>query len=310
MAEEKGVIDLLSPLLEGSVQRIRLLRDRHGYAPSAGSPLGRELRRFEEGEISEPEAMALMYHWITAAQLAAAEDNILALRIILRDGNLSISPVVLARAAIEAAARAAFLLDPELSANERASYVTAEKLYELGQMRRVIIAHDPRNESRKVQSALREVDRSILDLQNWLDHHHVQRLSRPRFTGVIERVFRELADDGTYAAIATNNFSAVAHAIPEMVLDYIADATRDEWHPFSSETRQSVDEKIVDVVMAVLVVYTRAVNLQINTYGWPHASWSAWFREVIGLLRSQVNVIKQPRTSHSRAKPDAGNDTA
>jgi hypothetical protein len=105
---ERPDLDEIISLLGESVDMIRTLRWRQDYFPEMGSPAHKAWINFHN-PVGGPAYQA--YH-LAAGHLGAAEDNVLALELLLNEGSSSVAPFVVARASIEACGRAHLPLDP------------------------------------------------------------------------------------------------------------------------------------------------------------------------------------------------------
>jgi hypothetical protein len=125
---EISLIDEMANLLGTSVNQMRSLREANGYAALRESPLITQLVR-EKRTADLFSAIALLGYETAAAQIAAAEDHMLGMATLLAGGQSMVAPFVLARSAIEASARASYIVDPNSPPRSelRASSVNVSK---------------------------------------------------------------------------------------------------------------------------------------------------------------------------------------
>ena len=131
--ERERSIVRLHTALDGTVTSVRSLRGHVNYLPEPGSQAATEIRAAEElaDEWSQNPLKQVLD--IAALQLAAAEDYLTALSLLLSQ-DVAFSPFVMSRAALEAAARAWHLLDPEIDARERVARGMTERLHGLAEV--------------------------------------------------------------------------------------------------------------------------------------------------------------------------------
>lgn len=296
------MIDEVGLLLSESVGRMRALRERIGYQAHPDSPLVKRAAA-AAGELGTFGAIALPGYEIAAAQIAAAEDHMdtMAHLLIKRKGH--ISPLVLARAAIEAGSRAAYIIDPEVPEKDRASAVLGERIHELQQTLRLIRAHDPNGTSPEAQADLAGTERSIEVLKAFAAERDLTKPGRPTFTFVVKRTLSSATDDSSMATTAVAAYSALAHASPDMLLTHTVDRSNPEWAPFEVGLTTPNVGFLFDSVLAVMLAFTAAVNHQVRAYGWPSEGWSSWLdeaREAFGRLIGQTEDEFKRSVEHTQ----------
>lgn len=257
---------------------MRALRERTGYQAHPHSPLVQRAKARDELGIHG--ATALLGYEIAAAQLAAAEDHMDSMAHLLAHRKGQIATLVLARAAIEASARASYMIDPTISEKDRASAVLGERIHELEQTRRLIRGHDPTGTSPQAQDDLHMTEKAIDDLQGFAIERDLAEPGRKSFTFVVTRALSTSTDNTSMATTAVAAYSALAHAVPDMLLTHSVDRSNPEWAPFEVGLATPNTELLFNAVLAVMLVYTSAVNHQVRAYGWPSDEWAAWLDEV------------------------------
>lgn len=286
---EFEIRNVVSLLLE-SVERIRALRFRNGYAPEGGHQLWNDLLELR-GSPDPFQSYALLAYSIAAAQLGAADDHLIALETLLLDVGSTVAPYVLARAAIEAAGRASMLLDPALSARERAGLAVREAIHDLEQLQRLMKAHDPDRTSPEVRRDIETVGQGLKALQRDAEARGlVVPRARPSFTRVVRSVLSTGADDDVLGRVTAVSYSSISHAGADILMALTADAADPDGHPFKVGFVDLTDEAITDIVIAVLVAHVPAVSRQVSAYGWPSSSWTRWRGHVRAELRSALSA--------------------
>jgi hypothetical protein len=299
-SEEEFPIDEVFACLSESVDRIRALRERNGYGPEPGSQVFNERVFMQRADAHPFDSLCFFAYDLAAAQLAAAEDHIQAMGSLLLEAGATVAPFVLGRAAIEASGRAALLLDPGMSAKDRAALTFAERLNELRMLRRLMLAHDPRGESGKVTADLSKVDERIAAIRSYAREQGVELPERPSFTHVVRRVLSSGEEADPFGAIVMAVLSSVAHAVPDILVAHTVDPDDPRWEPFQVGFVELEDQVVMDLVIGVLRAYSRAVKLQIAAYGWPPSSWDRWIAHVRVVLRRALADLE------SRNQPDKG----
>lgn len=273
------MIDELARLLYESVTKMRALRERAGYQAHPQSPLVLRATAPRD-DLSTHETTALLGYEIAAAQLAAAEDHMDSMAHLLTHRRGHIATLVLARAAIEASARASYMIDPAIPKADRASAVIGERIHELEQTRRLILGHDPKTTSPRAQDDLDMTETAISDLQVFAKERDLVEPGRKGFTFVVTRALSTSTDNTSMATTAVAAYSALAHAVPDMLLTHAVDRSNPEWAPFAIGLEPPNTEFLFNAVLAVMLAYTSAVNHQVRAYGWPSDEWAAWLDEV------------------------------
>jgi hypothetical protein len=118
--------------------------EAHDFEPAPGSIAAIEDAEVEDRERALGGAPAFEARQVGAMQLAAAEDCVRALvRLVVDDEPVIVADKVVARAAIEAAARAKWLLDPKLDRRTRIERDLTERLASLWDQRLLGPATEP-----------------------------------------------------------------------------------------------------------------------------------------------------------------------
>lgn len=163
----------------------------------------------------------------------------------------------------------------------------SERLYEQLQLRKLIEGSDS-TLSAQGEKDLAAVEEDRRVLEKFAEEHGVKIPKRPSFTEVLAKSLTIGTEGESLAAIATAGYSAVAHAVPDMVLTYAVDRSASDWHPFQVGQDKLPSRFKLDLTVAVLLPYTRAVELQINAYGWPPSAWKKWLSHVRATLNKAL----------------------
>jgi hypothetical protein len=282
MNVREDVIDLLREAVEG----VRRLRARNHFAPDAG--------QFVMELLEYPVATA---YSSAARQLGAAEDNALALGLVLAHREMSIAPCVLARASIEASGRAWNLLDPELTARDRLGFAISERLNDLHELERLMISHDPFGDGETRDRDLASVRSHIIKLRNAARAKGVVVPRRPSFSHTVRSVLAFSATDDEFGRVVAATYSAFAHATPELLLARTVSPIYPSGHDFMVGLTELEDSAVDELVLAVLLAYSRAATRQAETYGWPLSSLkrsAAHARAVLRrALRAETNTGRE-----------------
>jgi hypothetical protein len=284
---KEPVIDELARVLGESVNQMRALRERAGYQAHPNSRLVERATGSRE-ELGADGATALIGYEIAATQIAAAEDHIAAMSQLLAHRTGQIAPLVLARAAIEASARASYMIDPAVAERDRASAVIAERIHELEQRCQLIRGHDPEGTSPQAQDDLAEALKSITELRAFAKDENFPEPRRKSFTFVVTRALTTSIDNKLLATTAVAAYSALAHAVPELLLTQSVDRSNPEWGWFEVGLTNPNTELIFDAALAVMLAYSAAVNHQVRAFGWPSDEWAAWLNQVRGAFARYV----------------------
>lgn len=277
-------------LLGQSVERIRSLRWRNDYAAEGGSAA-----HTAWVSLQTPGGSVAFHAYAGAAgQIGAAEDNVLALELLLEDGVTSIAPFVVARAAIEASGRAFMLLDPQLTDKQRSELAVAEKLHELKTLETLMLAHDPSMSEEGVRSDLDDVRKRIRALKSAAGQEGLAvPASRPSFTDVVRDVLSP-RDDPSYGLVAGASYSSLAHAVPHILVAHSWSLDSRLGHEWGVGFPELDYTTIRDLVQVVQIAFVKAISRQVDAYGWPPSSWTRWRRHVRATLLRSLRAPKVP----------------
>jgi hypothetical protein len=181
----------------------------------------------------------------------------------------------------------------------------AERIHELQQLRKLVKSHAVEEDSDEVARDIAKLDRTVQELQDFASTYGIKSASRPGFESVIANALSSTGEANSLVTVAASAYSAVAHAVPDIVLTYTVDRSREEWDPFEVGARELRFSLVLDMVVTVLVAYTRAVKLQIQAYGWTPDSWAKWLDYVRGRLMEALeesrSAVKSDQDGEAKA---------
>jgi hypothetical protein len=175
----------------------------------------------------------------------------------------------------------------------------AERLHELKDLRKLMKGHQTDEKSEDVAKDIADLDRAVQELRNFSSTHGIKARKRPGFENVITKTLSTSGEADSLVTAAVSAYSAVAHAVPDIVLTYTVDRSREDWDPFEIGAREISFNLVLDMVVTVLVAYTRAVRLQIDAYGWAPDAWKTWLDHVRGRLLETLAVHQNAKESDS-----------
>jgi hypothetical protein len=280
--QREPVADVLS-LLSDSVETVRALRWRNDHFPELGSPA-----YIAWANIRIP-GRSVAYHAFEAAsaQLGGAEDELLALHLVLEGGDLSVAPYILARAAIETCGRAYVLLDPDLSEDDRSALGLAEKLYELATLERLCQAQD---DGDSLHEVLLDIRRRIGDLRRTAKRAAIPVPRRIGVTKAIEGVLRG-ADDDRSGTIAAATYSSFTHAVPRILMAHAWSLDPRMGHEWGVGFSDMGPKHTLHVAGNALIAYSNAIDRQVAAYGWPPSAWSRWKGHIRVAMRRSLKAF-------------------
>lgn len=280
------------------VDSIRGIRYRSGYGPEPWAKMWADAILFSQS--SDPvEPIAGSAYDLAASQLGAADDHVLALEAVLSYTETGVAPYVLGRAAIEAAGRAYQLLDPDISHRERAVLVLAESLSQLYAFRDLIRAHTPDDSRQEAKTDLAEVDADIDEIKRYLRQQGLPIPNRAGFSSILRNV---LAMPGSFhfGVLTAVLHSAVAHSVPNILVTLTVGDREVKPHPMNVGLIGLDEGKVMDLVLAVCLAYSRGVSRQVEMYAWPPTAWKRATGRARRILRTRfkgrhLDVISQIR---------------
>jgi hypothetical protein len=287
VGEREFIVNEAISCLGRSVDQVRALRERNHYAPAPESRVFNEWILVQQKDAHPFDSLCFYAYELSAAQIAAAEDHIHALGLMLLEGTATVAPFVLGRAAIEASGRAALLLDNGIPDRERAALAFAERLHELGELRKLMESQNSVNNSR-VKEDIRGVDVQIRTIRGHAHDQGVAIPARPGFTHVVREVLTQDEERDSWGTRTARVYSALAHSVPDILVSQTIDHDDRVWDPFRVGLTDLRDSAAIDLVFSVLVSYARSVDLQIAAYGWPPSSWKRWLAHVRASLRKAL----------------------
>jgi hypothetical protein len=276
-------------LLGESVERIRALRYRNGYTPEGGFQVMNDWSALP-GVVEYGRSPAFAAYARAAAQLGAAEDHLLGLDMLLRDGRTSLAPYASARAAIEAIGRARLLINKGGSATVRAGLAYAERLEELKALSRFIPIEVP--DAQEAKASRQALSEAIRQLRATARTERIPILSYPSFSDAF-RAALATQDDKLRGAEVAARHSAISHGLTHALLDIAATGPKGWEHPFNVGSSTLDPGSVLDLIITPLGAFLPTVSEQIAAYGWPPSSWELWRGHVRSVLRHQLSDLEQ-----------------
>lgn len=268
------------------VDAIRGIRWRSAYSPEPWAKMWADLILFSQS--SDPiEPIAGGAHDLAASQLGAADDHLLALEAVLSDTETTVAPYVLARSAIEASGRAYELLDPSISHRERATLVLTEVLHELYAIRDLIRTHLPDDSRPETRADLAKVEGDVEEIKNYSREHGLIVPQRTSFTAILRNVLA-MPESSHFGQLTPVLHSAVAHSVPYFLVLLTIGDEEVKPHPRNVGLVDLEEGKLMDLVLAVCLAYTRAVSRQIEVYAWPPSAWRRATARLRRILRKRL----------------------
>jgi hypothetical protein len=282
-------VDLIESvtLLGEAVECIRGLRYRNDFAPEGGHQMMNDWSALP-GVAHYGHSPVFVAYGRAAARLGAAEDHLLGLELLLRDGNTSLAPHSLARSAIEATGRATMLLDPQLSPAERAGLGFAERLEEIEALRRFVPA-----EAQDETDAARRyavVDEALHAVREEAQIEGITIGKYPRFTEAF-RVALALPGDPLRGVGVAARYSGIAHSLTHALIDIASIGRKGRPHPLHVGFTTLDADSVLDLVIVPLGAFASAVSLQVEAYGWPPSVWRRWTGHARAVLRRQLTEV-------------------
>lgn len=277
-----AVASVLS-LLSDSVDTVRALRWRNDHFPELGSPAHAAWIN-----IQIP-GRSVAYHAFEAAsaQLGAAEDELLALHVVLEGGDLSVAPYVLARAEIETCGRAFVLLDPALSEDDRSALGLAEKLHELTTLERLCLAQE---DDESLHEVLLDIRRLIGDLSRTAKRAAIVVPQRIGVARAISEVLQS-ADDDRSGTVGAASYSSFVHAVPRILMAHAWSLDPRMGHEWGVGFSDMAPKHTLHLAGNALIAYSNAIDRQVAAYGWPPSAWNRWKGHIRAAFRRSVKVF-------------------
>ena len=278
-----GMVMPLRAMLDEVVDRGWEAGDHRGWKPRRGSPGDLDLRDPKWGRRSDPAAPSPVEFGQATAPvvLMAAHDHVHALSRLLGPPPAVYGTVAVARAAVEASARVAWLADLDCDRRTRAARYLTEHMNQLrwrAALPRADLHGDAEVElGRLSERAVRGGFAVRHDSRGWLSK--VGDVAPPK----LEWLVGELARDGGRDGLLTlyRLFSHTVHGGGFA----LARSMRVEAH--ADDPRVGVVSRVVDpreaawMTGAVALAVVQATDRLARLFGWDNAAWTKWVRGAV-----------------------------
>lgn len=276
-------------LLEDVAQR----QAAHDHRPTPGSLAAAEV--IEEPTFAEhiggrPVVNARLMGTI---QLAAAADHLGALcRLLELEATVLYADKVLARAGIESAARALWLLDPSIGARTRVARGLSERLHDTFQAGRLLGDDDPSERNADREALLQRASAAGFKYFTPKKNPAYVERERPSATAVMRQLLdADPADDaddslgaGTQRYLSTFVHATMVGLHSVISLDEVVDAG----DGVNSAPLVSNSATVSSLIALCSLAWTAASTPYLNYMGWSDTSWTRSVLNHVGIMRSYL----------------------
>jgi hypothetical protein len=257
----------------------------HHYLPAPDSVATREI---EAGGSLARDTLSF-----AAMVLGGAHDHVIGLENLLAAQSSVYAPHTVARALLEGAARAWWLLDPTIDGQERACRVLTERLaslHEAAKIERVATGGAGQGTTARISHVADLARRHGLQVLN--DDHGrpvavgAQRLSA---TVLVARLLAGRDGDKVFGEVAFRAWSGATHGMLWSLtasLDPQPDPTG--WHELIAHRRMTLDA-VEQLTTIAAMAFGEAFNREVEVYGWDRRDWDAYARQALVDLRSSAS---------------------
>lgn len=289
-----AAIEPLAAVLDDVVVHTARIREALEFTPAQGSPAALELEENEtlSGAWSTyPVTDAHANIWLF---FIIVEDLIGSTLTLARDRATHVySPAVLARSALEAAARCSWLSEPKIGARQRVSRWATEQLYSAAEEHRLL--GDASNALERRSSILESAERHGFSKRTRKGKPPAVEEDRPSATVLFRKLFGEEDDFGAalfsfWSAIAHSTFYGVFNAVD-------AAAARKAGPPDNGPlvrvgvVADAVSLRLV-LVSLVLGYHRMALTLR-DLFGWGDEDWRKSLNNALRLARDVAHADRQ-----------------
>lgn len=274
---------------------------RHHFYPSMQpeqeSTADREQRL--DAELSGPwseEPLKLAYG-SAEMHMRTAQDQMIGLAILLATG-VEDSLMTLARGAVEAYARAAWLLDTEIDGRQRLARCMTERLnglhfenYLSGRIGREL---DTDERISRIRQSAEDHDFEVV-VERRTGRLHVGDTSYPGQTRVVQLLFEPYGGD--YGIRAYADLSAYAHSSLAAFTARVPRLIAESEPPASAE--DGPEPPVERGVVLALVAFDEAMSRFLTLYGWNLGPWRSFVRQahadirlILRLERSAIDLVR------------------
>ncbi len=275
-------------------------RSEFGWEPSPGSLAAEATRR--EAEVAgawsdEPVADLLA---LVSLQMTSAAEHLEGVARVLEDEPMVFVPASVARGAVEAAGRSWWLLDPNLTLDQRVHRALTERLYGIWENSKYPERVRGREVwERKIARILGEAARREVPFATGTDRRapYVGAERRPPST----RLTQELFGSKEIGAVVYRHLSAIAHATTSLARGVDPDLEEHEVTPAGAHLVVNADSVIL-LGLGASWAFSSAFNRLIVFYGWDATSWLSWRQFRLSKLWRMLEAV--PRTGRRIPDPD------
>jgi hypothetical protein len=275
---------VLSTTLRGFANCAESYEGLHHYLPAPGSVAALEI---EAGGSFATDTLSA-----AAMVLGGAHDHVVGLHNLLDAQSSVYAPLTVARALLEGAARAWWLLDPTIDGRERACRVLTERLASL----REAIKIEHAMTGGAGQAATARINH-VADLAR---RHSLQVLNdnrgrpvavgaqRPSATDLVARLLVGRGSDMVFGEVAFRAWSGATHGMLWSLttgLDPQLDPAGK--HKFIAYRRMTLDA-VESLTAIAAMAFGEAFNCEVEVYGWDRREWDAYVQQGLVDLRSSA----------------------
>ena len=256
----------------------------HHYLPAPDSVAAREI---EAGGSLATDTLSF-----AAIMLGGAHDHVIGLENLLAAQSSMYSPHTVARALLEGAARAWWLLDPTIDGRERACRVLTERLvslHEAAKIERVATGGAGQATTARINHVTDLARRDNLQVLSDDRGRPVavgaQRLSA---TVLVARLLAGRDGDKAFGEVAFRAWSGATHGMLWSLtasLDPQPDPTGR--HELIAHRRMTLDA-VEQLTTIAAMAFGEAFNREVEVYGWDRRDWDAYVRQALVDLRSSA----------------------
>lgn len=259
--------------VERLVDRAQVLRQAHGRERTPDSKLDVEVTESQDVVGRE----VLWAADVGRLRLEMVDEHIRTVASLTRQTEIFFALYTVARTAAEVSARAWWLLNPSLSASDRAARSIADQQYSFQQLQ-------SRSENRE-----RATQRSR-ELESLANRHGIQpskRNRRPDASGLLDILFAD--DDHQLGSFVYELLSAFTHGTQYALLQMLAPVGEVNDEDIITTQMRTGAAWEASVLLMAMLPYLRAVEAQATLHGWPTRELDAQARYTVSGLRQVID---------------------
>lgn len=275
-------------------------RSEFHWEPSPGSLAAEATRREPEvaGAWSDEPVADLLA--LVSLQMTSAAEHLEGVARVLGDEPMVFVPASVARGVVEAAGRSWWLLDPDLTLDQRVHRALTERLYGIWENSKYPEEVRGREAwDRKIARILGEAERREVPFVTGTDRRapYVGAERRPASTWLTQQLF----DSEEIGAVFYRHLSAIAHATTSLAQGVDPDLEEHELAPAATHLVVRADSVIL-LAFGASWAFSSAFDRLIGFYGWDTVPWLSWQRFGLSKLWDMLKAV--PRTERRIADPD------